>query len=82
MKTFTNNIESVSLGFAIGYFILRIIYEISYIKIINQITVLLSIIAGIAMLIISGIIFFYDKKKKESIQPFLISIILIFISII
>lgn len=82
MKAFTKNIESVSLGVAIVYFIFRIIYELSHIKIINEIIVILSIIAGISMLIISLILFFYDKNKEESIQPFIISIILIFANII
>ncbi|MBP1864214.1 heme O synthase-like polyprenyltransferase [Clostridium tetanomorphum] len=82
MKILIKNIQCISLGACIIYFISRIIYEISHIKIINQITVIISIFVGITMFIISLISFFYEKKKKEAIEPFIISIILIFADII
>lgn len=82
MKTLNKIIYWISLGIAIIYLALRIIYEISNIKIINQIAVILSIIVGITILIISLILFFYGKEKKEAIKPFVISIILIFVNFI
>ncbi|MDF2884647.1 MAG: hypothetical protein K0R54_5216 [Clostridiaceae bacterium] len=82
MKTLNKIIYWISLGIAIIYLALRIIYEISNIKIINQIAVILSIIVGITNLIISLILFFYGKEKKEAIKPFIISIILIFVNFI
>lgn len=82
MKTLNKIIYWISLGIAIIYLALRIIYEISNIKIINQIAVILSIIVGITILIISLILFFYGKEKKEAIKPFAISIILIFVNFI
>ena len=82
MKTLNKIIYWISLVIAIIYLALRIIYEISNIKIINQIAVILSIILGITVLIISLILFFYGKEKKEAIKPFIISIILIFVNFI
>jgi len=82
MKAFTGNIEWGTLGVGLVYFILRIIYEISHIKIINQITIILSIIVAIMALFISLILFFYEKKRKESIKPFIISIVLILVNFI
>lgn len=64
------------------YFILRIIYIILNVKIINIITSLISLFLGIVFLVIALKSYFLDKNKKESIRPFAISVALILINII
>jgi heme O synthase-like polyprenyltransferase len=82
LKTYNKIIYSSSLGACIIYFILRVVYEVSHIKIINLISSIFSLIVGIAFLIIALRLFFHNKNKKESIKPFAISIILIFANVI
>jgi heme O synthase-like polyprenyltransferase len=82
LKRRNRAIYFVALSTYIIYFLLRIIYEVSKIKVISIVTSILSLVVGIALFITALIIFFHNQNKKESIKLFVISIILILVNAI
>lgn len=82
MKTYNKLINLTSVSICAAYFILRFIYEVSHIMIINIVSSTISLVAGIVLFIIGLMSFFHDKSKKEFIQPLVISTILIVINVV
>jgi predicted tellurium resistance membrane protein TerC len=82
LKTYYKIISLISLGVCVTYFILRFVYEVIHVKVINTTTSVISLVAGIVLFVIGLKLFFHDKNKKDSIQPIVISTILILINVI
>ena len=82
MKKHSKIIDWTLLTVCIIYFTSRIIYGIYHIVIRNLISIALSNIVGVKMLCISLILFFYKRRKKEAIKPFIIAMVLICVNFI
>ncbi len=82
LKIDNKKIGLISLCVYVTYFILRCVYDLTHIKIISSITVMISLGAGMVLFPISLRLFFHDKNKKECLQLLVISTILIIINVI
>jgi hypothetical protein len=82
LKTYNKIISLISLGVCVTYFILRFVYEVTHINIINITTSVISLVVGIVLFVIGLKLFFDNKNKKDCIQPLVVSTILIIINVI